>query len=74
MSLIKLKIKTQNNKYPIIIGDNILNKFRKFLLESSIDFNQCLIVIDNKVPKKSIKYFLNFFPKKKNYSLFVQSQ
>jgi len=65
MSLIKLKIKTQNNKYPIIIGDNILNKFRKFLLESSIDFNQCLIVIDNKVPKKSIKYFLNFFPKKK---------
>ena len=65
MSLIKLKIKTQNNIYPIIIGDNILNKFGKFLNESYIDFNQCLIVIDNKVPQKLIKYFLNFFPKKK---------
>ena len=65
MTLIKLKVKTQNNRYPIIIGDNILSKFGKFLKESSIEFNQCLLVIDNKVPRKIIKNFLNFFPKKK---------
>ena len=58
MTLIKLKVKTQNNRYPIIIGDNILSKFGNFLKENSIEFNQCLLVIDNKVPREIIKHFL----------------
>ena len=53
MNLIKLQVKTGNQKYPIIIGNNILNKF-KILKENLINFNQCLIVADKNVPKKLI--------------------
>tara|TARA_B110001454_G_scaffold203779_1_gene211968 strand:+ start:445 stop:1551 length:1107 start_codon:yes stop_codon:yes gene_type:complete len=65
MNLIKLQIKTGNQKYPIIIGKNAINQLTKLLKKNSINFNQCLMVIDNKVPKKLIKKILNFFPKKK---------
>ena len=65
MSLIKLQIKTGNRKYPIFIGDNILNKLKLILKENLITFNQCLVIADNKVPKYLIYRVLNSFSKKK---------
>ena len=65
MSLIKLQIKTGDKKYPIIIGKNILKNFPKILKNNSINFNQCLVVIDNKIPKKLINRTLKFFSKRK---------
>ena len=65
MKLIKLKVKTNNNGYSIIIGNNILNKTKQFLNESSINFRQCLVVADHKVPKKLIKKLLISLNKKK---------
>ena len=65
MSLIKLYVKTGNQKYPIFIGNNILNKFRILLKESLINFNQCLVVADKNVPKKLIDKVLSSLPKKK---------
>tara|TARA_B100000768_G_scaffold180902_1_gene202119 strand:+ start:868 stop:1971 length:1104 start_codon:yes stop_codon:yes gene_type:complete len=64
MKLIKLQVKTKSQKYPIIIGSGALNKFTKLLNENSINFNQCLIIIDNKIPKKAIKKILSSLPKK----------
>ena len=55
MSLIKLKVTSKSQKYSIIIGNNILKKINKFLKESSINFNQCLLVIDKNVPKNLVK-------------------
>ena len=63
MSLIKLQVNIANQKYPIFIGNNILNKLNKFLKISSINFNQCLIVADKNVPKKLIKIVLSSLPK-----------
>ena len=63
MSLIKLQVNIANQKYPIFIGNNILNKLNKFLESSSINFNQCLIVADKNVPKKLIKIVLSSLPK-----------
>ena len=63
MSLIRLKVSTSSQKYSIIIGNNILNKINKFLKESSINFNQCLLVIDKNVPKNLIKDALKSLPK-----------
>ena len=51
MKSIKLKIKNKKNIYPIIIGNNLLRFFYKILKKNSLDFNQCLIVVDKKVPK-----------------------
>ena len=65
MSLIKLQIKTGNLKYPIFIGNNILNKLKTILKKNSINFNQCLVVADKNVPLKLIKKVLNSLPKKK---------
>ena len=65
MNLIKLNIKTGNQKYPIFIGNNIIGNLSKFLRENLISFNQCLIVADKNVPKKLIKKVLNSLHKKK---------
>ena len=63
MSLIKLKVNTSSQKYSIIIGNNILKKINKFLKESSINFNQCLLVIDKNVPINLVKDTLKSLPK-----------
>ena len=52
MSLFKLQIKTKNQTYPIIIGDGSANRLKKIFKENAINFNQCLVVIDQNVPKK----------------------
>ena len=65
MNLIKLNVKTGNQKYPIFIGKNILNKLNKFLKENLIYFNQCLVIADKNVPKKIINKAINSLPKKK---------
>jgi len=64
MNLIKLQVNTGNQKYPIIIGNNCLNKIKKFLSESSINFNRCLIVADKNVPKKLINKVFKSLSKK----------
>jgi 3-dehydroquinate synthase len=65
MSSIKLQVKTGSQKYPIHIGNNVLNKLQKLLKENLINFNQCLVVVDKNVPKKLINKTLSFLPKKK---------
>ena len=54
MKPIKLKVKTNLDHYPIIIGSNLIRNLNSYLNENSIIFNQCLLVIDKKVPKKLI--------------------
>jgi 3-dehydroquinate synthase/shikimate kinase/3-dehydroquinate synthase len=64
MSSIKLEVKIKNQKYPIIIGNNVLNKLKKLLKDNLINFNQCLIVADKNVPKRLINKILSSLPKK----------
>ena len=73
MSSIKLNVKTQSLKYPIFIGNNILSKLKIILKQNSINFNQCLVIIDKKVPKKLIDKILNSLPKKKTYLHYFNS-
>ena len=73
MSLIKLQVKTGNQKYPIFIGNNILNKLKKILKENLINFNQCLVIADKNVPKNLIDKILNTLPKKKIYLHYFNS-
>ena len=65
MSLIKLHIKTGNQKYPVFIGNNVINKLKTILKNNLINFNQCLVIVDKNVPKQLIDKILNSLSKKK---------
>jgi 3-dehydroquinate synthase len=54
MNPIKLKVNTKTKKYSIIIGANLESNISKIIKENSINFNQCLLIIDENVPKKII--------------------
>ena len=65
MKLAKLIVNINNQKYPIILGGGAISKLAILFKENSIKFNQCLLVIDNKVPKNNIKKIIDLFPNKK---------
>jgi len=65
MMPIKLNIKTKSQNYPIIIGKNIIKNLASYLNENSIDFNQCLLIIDKKVPTKMISMITRSLKEKK---------
>ena len=73
MKPIKLKIKTQNQKYSIIIGSNLAANLSKILKENSISFEQCLLIIDKNVPKKLILKIKKSLHKEKLYVHYLKA-
>jgi 3-dehydroquinate synthase len=67
MKPIKLKINTKSKQYSIIIGSNLGSSIAKIIKKNSIDFNQCLLVIDTNVPRKIISKIKKSLNKKKIY-------
>ena len=55
MKPFKLNIKTKSENYPIIIGANIIKDLANHFKKNSINFDQCLLIIDKKVPKMIYK-------------------
>ena len=43
----KLRIKTNNGSYSIIIGTNFLDKLSKILKKNGFNFNKCFLLIDS---------------------------
>ena len=54
MKSTKLRINTNQTKYSIFIGSKLILNLKKIIKKESINFNKCLCVIDDKVPKKKI--------------------
>ena len=54
MKPIKLTINTQFETYPIIIGSNLIKNLAIYLKKNSINFNQCLLIIDKNIPKRMV--------------------
>ena len=73
MKITKLKIKTRNQSYNIIIGSNLISNFSKILSSNSINFEKCLLVIDSKVPKKKLKKIIFSLKGKKKITYFFYS-
>ncbi|WP_440693626.1 3-dehydroquinate synthase [Candidatus Pelagibacter sp. HIMB1695] len=73
MKPIKLKIKTKTQKYPIIIGSNLITNFSKIIKNNSLTFNQCLLVVDKNVPKKFITKIKNSLNKKQIHICFFNA-
>ena len=73
MKTIKLIIKTKTQKYPILIGSNLIGKIKSIMNKNLIKFNQCLIIIDKNVPKKLISELKISFKNKKVDFYFISA-
>ncbi len=70
---IKLLVKTNSKKYPIIIGKNLINDTQGILDSCKIKFDKCLIVVDKKVPKKNLLTLKNKIKCKETIIFFYSS-
>ena len=73
MKQIKLNIKTKTQKYPIIIGSNLTSNISNIIRKNSINFRQCLIIIDKNIPKKFIFNIKKSLRQKKVYIYFFKA-
>ena len=73
MKVKKLIIKTENHKYPILIGSNLIPKIEFFFNENLIQFNNCLFVIDENIPNKEILLIKKTFKNKKKFFIFLKA-
>ena len=75
MKNIKLLIKTKTQKYPIIIGSNVIYNITKIAQKNSLKFKQCLLIIDKNISKKIVLRIKRSLSKKKTfYYIFSASE
>ena len=67
MKPIKLKVRTKLDYYPIIIGSNLVKNLNFYFKKNSINFNQCLLIIDKKVPSNMISEITKSLKRKRMY-------
>ena len=73
MKPIKLIIKTKSETYPIIIGNNLIKNLSKILRKNSINFNQCLLIIDKKISKRAISKIVKSLKRKKVFKYYYEA-
>ncbi|MDA9663291.1 3-dehydroquinate synthase [Candidatus Pelagibacter sp.] len=74
MKKTSLKVRSKNHEYKIIIGNNLLVNFETIIKKNSVNFNKCLIVVDNNVPKNKLKKLKIAKNKKKIFYIFKSSE
>ena len=67
MRPIKLIVKTNSERYPIIIGRNLISNLSQILKKNSISFKKCFLVLDKNIPKRYINQISNSL---KRYELY----
>ena len=67
MKPINLNINTKTKQYSIIIGSNLCSSILKIIKDNSIDFKQCLLIVDKNVSKKIVSKIKKSLNKKKLY-------
>ena len=65
MKPIKLNIKTKSQKYPILIGSNLISNISNIIKKNSIEFTNCLLIVDTNVSKNIIIKLKKSLNKKK---------
>ena len=59
MRPIKLVVKTNSEKYPIIIGRNLVSNLSQIFKKNSINFKKCFLVLDKNIPNRYVKQISN---------------
>jgi 3-dehydroquinate synthase len=67
MKPIKLIVKTDSEKYPIIIGRNLISNLSQVFQKNSINFKKCLLVLDKNIPNKYVKQITRSLSRYKFY-------
>ncbi len=67
MKPIKLKIKTKNQKYSIIIGSNLVSNISRVIKDNSLNFKKCLLIVDKNISKKIVSKLKKSLVKKNVY-------
>ena len=65
MKPIKLKINTKTQKYPIIIGSNLVSNIANIAKNNSVNFKKTLLIIDKNISRKIIYKIKKSLSKKK---------
>ena len=73
MSQINLNISTNDKRYPVIIGKNLIKSFFTLLRRNSINFDKCLIVVDKKIKNKILKDLTSSLKKKDTNVFFFEA-
>ena len=73
MKNIKLRIKTNNQNYSIIIGSYLTKEISKILNKNSIIFKKCLLVVDKKIPKEKIFEIKKSLKKKYIHTFYINA-
>ena len=73
MKPIKLKIKTKTQEYPIIIGSDLVSNISKITKDYSINFKQCLLIVDDNISKKVVSKIKKSLNKKNIYVYFFKA-
>jgi 3-dehydroquinate synthase/shikimate kinase/3-dehydroquinate synthase len=73
VKIIKLKIKTKTKQYPIIIGSNLMHNISKIIKNNSLNFKQCLLIVDENISLKIVSKIKKSLNKKKLYVHFFKA-
>ena len=73
MKPIKLKINTKTQKYPIIIGSNLVSNIANIAKNNSVNFKKTLLIIDKNISRKIIYKIKKSLSKKKLYVYFFKA-
>ena len=71
----KISVLTNKKRYPIYIGDKLIQKIDKILKKERLFSNSCLIIYDSKVVRNKLEILKKKCPYKKKFFLkFVASE
>ena len=73
MKNIKLSVKTKTQNYSIIIGSNLTKKISNIFENNSIKFQNCLLIIDNKIPNAKILEIKKSLKKKNIFTFLIKA-
>ena len=73
MKPIKLKVNTKSQNYNIIIGTDLVSKIFSLAKNNSLNFKQCLLIVDKNISKKIISKVKKSLIKKKVYFYFFKA-
>ena len=72
MKPIKLKVNTKSQNYNIIIGNDLVSRVFNLAKNNSLNFKQCLLIIDKNISKKIISKIKKSLIKKRFMFTFLK--